>query len=90
MKLLDAVVANTVGTAKKIVGPTTIFVESTNFSGGTVTVYVYRNATSPAVSSQTFTASGVMNDNIIGLHYVSATLAGCSGTPAALTVATPG
>lgn len=89
MKLLDAVTSNTVGTAKKVVGPTTLYVESSNLGGGTITVYAQRTATSRAISIGTYTAEAVVNDTIIGAHYLSATLAGATG-PAATTVATSG
>lgn len=89
MKLLNAVTSNTVGTAKKVVGPTTLYVESSNLGGGTITVYAQRTATSRAISIGTYTAEAVVNDTIIGAHYLSATLAGATG-PAATTVATSG
>lgn len=89
MKLLDAVTSNTVGTAKKVVGPTSLYVESSNLGGGTVTIYAQRTATSRAISLGTYAAEAVINDTIIGAHYLSATLAGATG-PAATTVATSG
>lgn len=89
MKLLDAVTSNTVGTAKKVVGPTTLYVESAGLGGGTITIYAQRTASSRAISIGTYTGESVVNDTIIGAHYLSATLAGAT-SPSATTVATSG
>lgn len=80
--LLTAVTVDTVGTAVKVAGPTTIFVESTNLGSGTITLYASRTATSRKVSLGTYTAETVQNDTIVGLHYLWATLSGSSGAAA--------
>lgn len=87
-KLLDAVTTDTVGSATRVVGPTTIFSESNDYGGGTVSIYAQRDSSSTAILVGTFTGNGVLTDTIIGKHYLKATLAG-STNPAALTVATP-
>ena len=88
-KLLDGVTVDTTGTAVKVVGPTSIFIESANFGGGTVSIYAKRTATSLAVLLGQYTAQAVVNDSILGAHYLYATLSGSTGATA-VTVAAAG
>lgn len=88
-KLLSGVTVDTTGSVTKVVGPTSIFIESTNFGGGTVSLYAQRTATSNPVLLGQYTAQAVVNDSILGTHYLYATLAGSTGA-AAVTVAVAG
>lgn len=67
-----------------VVGPCTFWIEG-GLGGGTVTFKVSRTATSTQVTLTTTTSAGVINDAIIGPHYVEAELSGA--TAATLTVA---
>lgn len=87
--LLNAVAVDTVGSIKKVKGPTTIFIESSNLGGGTVTIYALRGPLTPAISIGAYTANTVVNDSITGTHYLQAVLTGSSGADT-VTVATPG
>jgi len=79
--ILDGIAEDDVSDRIKIVGPTTIFVEGT-FDGGTVEIFVCRTATSESepVSIGTYTAQAVVNDTIIGTHYVIAELRNSGGS----------
>lgn len=87
--LLNAVSADTVGSIKKVKGPTNIFIESSNLGGGTVTIYAQRGPLTPAISIGAYTANTVVTDSILGTHYLQAVLTGSSGADT-VTVATQG
>lgn len=88
-KLLDAVTADDTGDVHKVFGPTAIFVESLGFGGGTVTIYARRTPTSVDIPLGSYTSVAVVNDSIIGEHYLVAVLAG-STNPDPVTVSTAG
>lgn len=74
--LLD-VTDNSVGTRKRVYGPCSVFVEGT-IGGGTVTLSACRESDGELVTVETITSESVVTDNIIGPHYLQATLAGAT------------
>ena len=75
------------GDILKVIGPASIFVEGSDFGGGTVTVYAYRDSDTEQVALGSYTEGTVVVDTIIGEHYLSASLVGAS-SPSTIIVAT--
>lgn len=88
-KLLNNISSDQTGTTTKVIGPTTIFVESTSLGGGTVSIYACREATTPGILLGSYTENSVVNNTIIGKHFLYATLSGSTGA-SGVTVSTSG
>lgn len=68
----------------RVIGPCSIFIEG-GLGGGTVTIKASRTSTSTQLTLTTATDAGIINDAIVGAHYLEAELSGASA--ATLTVA---
>jgi hypothetical protein len=69
--------ANETSDEFRVVGPCTIFVEGT-IGGGTLSVTAARATGGTFIEINSLTAVGVFTDNIIGPHYIKATLTGAT------------
>ena len=86
MKLLDAVSADTTGSAVRVAGPCAVFIEGT-LGGGTVSIQAARTSSGTFVEIVSKTTVAVVIDAIIGPHYLRAVLSGSTGPSLTVAVA---
>lgn len=68
---------NGAATRQRMGEPCSVFADG-SFGGGSLAIQVSRTATSNLITLATLTTDGVVNINILGSYYVTATLTGAT------------